>query len=273
MGNIVKQNGEIKKYSFSSLVPKEGESIQGVTEFNIPELKPEAEFNPSLNAQTIRAEREYEKDKMFKIFDTVREHRGLKAQEQKDFEERVRREVNALLEKEKKEAFESGYNEGREKGLSEIKTETQESFNLKVDEFASFIDQAIQNYENSLNEQKIKIYEMVKNLVKWITLKEVDSNDYYKRLLEKLILEINTKNNLVIRVNKEFFTDMDETISYIEKKLGQLKNVRVEVDHDLHDRGIILESENGIIDGSLVAQFNTLDKVFEQVGIGAENET
>jgi flagellar biosynthesis/type III secretory pathway protein FliH len=95
-----------------------------------------------------------------------------------------------------------------------------------------------------------------------------------RRVLRSLSLEINTKNNLVIRVNKDYFTDMDETISYsVEKKVRPTKNVRVEADHDLHDRGIILESENGIIDGSLVAQFNTFDKMFEQVGLDAENET
>ena len=50
-------------------------------------------------------------------------------------------------------------------------------------------------------------------------------------------------------------------------KVGKLTNVRVEADLDMKENGIMLESENTIIDGSLKAQFESIDKLFLSVGL------
>ena len=107
---------------------------------------------------------------------------------------------------------------------------------------------------------------MVQNLTKWIVLKEVDEKYYLSRLLEKLIYEINSKANLVIRVNESSFGHMPEVIKILERKLGVLANIRIEVDPELEGHGIILESENAVVDGSLEAQMKSLDKLFANVG-------
>src|SRR5690606_38272934 len=94
---------------------------------------------------------------------------------------------------------------------------------------------------------------------------EIDNKDYITRLLEKLILEINTRSNLVIRVNESSFENITDIIGIVENKLGVLTNVRVEKHLDMDKPGIILESENGIIEGSIEAQFSSLDRIFESV--------
>src|SRR5690606_32975198 len=100
-----------------------------------------------------------------------------------------------------------------------------------------------------------------KHLVKWLTLKEIDDQDYLARLLEKLILEMNLKNNLVIRINKSSFNNSEDILQMVEQKLGKLTNTRVEAHLDLEHPGIVLECENGIVDASLNAQFSSLDKI------------
>jgi flagellar assembly protein FliH len=102
-----------------------------------------------------------------------------------------------------------------------------------------------------------------------VALKEIDEdNKYLTRLLEKLILELNEKKNLLIRISAKNFDKMDGILDEIQNKLGALSNVRVEIDHDMQDDGgIILESEKGIIDGSYQAQFEMFSRVFETVGI------
>ena len=61
-------------------------------------------------------------------------------------------------------------------------------------------------------------------------------------------------------------TDLNDNV-ITEKIVGPLTNVRVEVAASMSDNGIIIESENGIIDGSIDAQFESLDKLFEKVGV------
>ena len=50
-------------------------------------------------------------------------------------------------------------------------------------------------------------------------------------------------------------------------RLGELTNIRVEEALNMDQPGLIVESENGIIDGSIEAQFKNLEKLFESVGI------
>ena len=121
--------------------------------------------------------------------------------------------------------------------------------------------------EAILVESKQEAYALVKNLTKWIILKEVQDKEYVERLLEKLILEINTKSNLLIRINEEDFADLPGVIEKVESRLGALTNIRIEIGHDMVDRGIILESEVGVVDGSFKSQMKSLDKLFENVGI------
>ncbi|MGB0454587.1 MAG: hypothetical protein ACPGJV_12840, partial [Bacteriovoracaceae bacterium] len=57
-----------------------------------------------------------------------------------------------------------------------------------------------------------------------------------------------------------------------EAKLGKFTNTRVEVDYDIKDQGMVIESANGIVNGSLKQQFKNLDKLFESVGIKPSEE-
>lgn len=79
------------------------------------------------------------------------------------------------------------------------------------------------------------------------------------------MLELNARKNLIIKVGKNNFAQMPEVVSAVEQKLGQLSNVRIEIVPEIQHPGIILESENGLIDGSLEGVFATIDKVFEQI--------
>jgi flagellar assembly protein FliH len=263
----------VQPYNFTSLVPsQDGHDPEKVVDFEFSSLAESQKLSTSITPEIIRIEREQEQDKLFNILETVKEHRGLKQQAQDDYEKRVQDEVDRILAQEREKAYKEGFDKGMAEGLEEIKVQASDMFTAKIEEFSAQIEVSKQELDDSLLTQQNKIYETVKNLVKWVCLKEVDNAEYIERVLEKLILEINAKNNLVIRVNKDYFNQMDEILQSVEKKVGKLTNVRVEADLDLHDRGIILESENGIIDGSLVAQFNTLDKMFELVGVDAKDE-
>ena len=106
-----------------------------------------------------------------------------------------------------------------------------------------------------------------------MTLKELSSDEeYIERLLERLIQEIETKDNLLIQVNKTKFDAMPEVLERVEERIGALKNVRVEIDYDIeNENGIIIESANGIINGSMEQQLRSLDKLFTSIGLD-ENE-
>ena len=136
----------------------------------------------------------------------------------------------------------------------------------KLDNFSQMVTDVLKTHDDILTIQKQGIYLMLKNLTKWIILRELkEDGAYVERMLEKLLLEIQARNNLLIQVNSRDFAGMPEILTHIQSRLGELKNVRVEIDSAIESSGIILESDNGIINATMEEQFKSLDKLFEDV--------
>lgn len=232
-----------------------------------------AKKNLNITDEKIRSERVSAKSTNFEINSDVQLHRGMKKQENDDFTKQVETEVAIRLSSLKVDAEKAGFEKGFEKGQIEAYDEAKTIFDQKIEDFAIELESIKDFREEVMQKEMQDSYLLIKNLSKWIVLKEIDEDDkYLTRLLERLILELNEKKNLLVRVNANYFAGMDEVLETIQQKVGKLTNVRVEIDQDINDKGIILESDKGIIDGTLKAQFQTFQKIFETVGI-VDNET
>ncbi|MAX66087.1 MAG: FliH/SctL family protein [Bacteriovoracaceae bacterium] len=265
--SVLKNQTSVKDYNFGELNPA-GEVMSSANEdFHFISLNDAENLKHELTPEKIRKERRHEAATSFEIFPVVKEHRGLQKQATDDYEKRVEEEVARRVENLKHQAVQEGYEhglkEGHEKAYAEAKLEFEEKINHFVEQLNSIQTQVKDIYSSS----KENAYLMVKNLSKWVILKEVDEKYYLARLLEKLIHEINSKANLVVHVNEEAFGYMPEIIKIVERKVGKLTNVRVETDFEMSENGIKLESENTVIDGSLDAQFKSIDKLFHSVGL------
>lgn len=266
MSVLKSKNSKIKSYEFGQLSPN-ADSSGDVKAFEFQTLDKKLDFKTTISEQKIRKEREAEAESGFTISSTVREHRGLNAQGRADFEARVAQEVTHRLEALGQEAYNEGLEKGRSAGHEQALAEEREQVEAKVEELAQTIEALQENIKLIYQENKNEAFLMVKNLTKWVILKEVDEKYYLTRLLEKLIYEINTKANLVVRVNEGSLGHMSEVVKIVERKLGKLTNLRIELDHDQEGNGIVLESENTIVDGSLETQFRAIDNLFENAGV------
>ncbi len=270
MGVMKNNDLEIQEFSFRSLIP-EAQSDGKINEFELKSLNEAQAFKNNISEIDIRQEREAASKTAFKILDEVKDHRGLTRQAQEDYEQAVARAVEAELGRLREDAYREGLEKGLEEGRAQAYHEAQKELEEKLEEFTQHIAVAQEQINDVLASSKDDAYNIIKSLTKWIVLKEVDEKYYLARLLEKLVHEINQKNNLVLHVNESAFGYMPEIIKIVERKVGRLTNTRVEVDLDLQENGIILETENCVIDGSLQAQFKALDDLFRVVGLnGAE---
>lgn len=267
MGVYKANTKEIKEFKFGELVPSDSMDIKNADSFQLKSLNFAQDLKHGLTDESIRRERDYEARSDFQIAKIVKEHRGLKQQEVEDYERHVNEEVERRVSIIRTEAYQQGYEKGRNDGHKVAYDETKATLDQHLDDFIGQVDNVRHDVQQIFSNSQNSAYLMVKNLSKWVILKEVDEKYYLARLLEKLIHEINTKLNLVIHVNEESFGYMPEIIKIVERKVGQLTNLRVEVDLDMEGNGIKLESENTIIDGSLKAQFESIDKLFTNVGV------
>lgn len=260
------KNDEVKPFYFENLTSDHVISQDTVRSFEFESLtqlvNDEVLKDKNIN---IRKERNFEKKSDFHVDHIVREHRGYYRQEEDDFEKKLSEEVEKRLEKIKKEAFDKGFEEGKSEGRKSVQEEIEEEFNSKIEYLKDLVSNINHQIENYVEENRLSLYEFVKKFTKWIILKEIDPPEYLEKLLEKLILELNSQRNLIIKVGQENFSAMPDIIKKTEEKLGALQNVRIEIVPEIHYPGIILESENGLIDGSLEFIFQNIDKIFEQV--------
>lgn len=263
---MVKTTAEVTEYQFQSFTEiEEGSESVKLFEFK-PLLTAAQTIEKSEFQRVIKTEREFAKNSQFKVNPIVEQFRGLKDQETREYEDRVEEEVKRRIAEIQDEAFRAGFDEGVNQGREEIFEQMRSAVDEKLGDFAQMVTSVLKTQEEILSKQKTEMYQLLRNLSKWIVLRELqEDGKYIERLLERLLLEMQVRNNLLIQVNTEDFAKMPEVLAHVQSRLGEMKNVRIEIDSSVKSRGIVVESENGIINATMEEQFKSLDKLFEDV--------
>ena len=258
-------NPDIKPFSFNDL--KSDHVVGGEKAFKAFSFQNfDKAIDPhKVDDEQVRTERGFEKKNNFRIDDKVRQLRGLAGQEQNDTERAISEEVERRLALAYEDAYREGLEKGRLEGKEESLSEFSQALEQKIEDLTAQISEIQHQTSGLFEKNRVEIYEFVKRFTKWIVMKEIDEKLYLEQLLEKLVLELNARKNLIVKVGRANFAQMPEVIKTVESRLGQLQNVRVEIVPQLAHPGIILESENALIDGSLEGIFKSIDQVFEQV--------
>jgi flagellar assembly protein FliH len=263
---------KIEEYEFKnfSVVAGENDVVEDYSFQDLGQLVPKLAKRDGKKAKFERLSAE---KKNFNISPIVKEHRGLLEQEREERERKIRDEVERRIDILREEAFQQGFQEGIEAGKQEVYNQTRAATEEKLNALVDMINDVLVLKEEIINNQKQDLYKLVKNLTKWVILRELkDDGEYITRLLEKLVTEIQTKSNLLVQVDQNSFESMTDVLETVQERIGALKNVRVEVDYDIPGQGIIIESDNGIINGTFEEQMVSLDKLFESVGLKDERE-
>ncbi|RLA64130.1 MAG: hypothetical protein DRQ88_07680 [Epsilonproteobacteria bacterium] len=257
-----KKQIEVRDFVFDSLSGQQPDSdkIESVafTPLNLVEKRD----------QELKFEAELADSKGFKILELAQEQNERKNQREREQEDKIQIEIQSRLKLLEKETFEKAHEEGIQAGKDEITAKLKIDSEAQVSVLTTLLEDLMASKEVLFEEQKIQLLFMVKNLVKWVIMRELkDDGNYLESLLEKLILELQTQTNFNIQVNKNDFEKMPEVLESLQKKIGELKNVRFVVDYDLPEKGIVVDSDNGMIKCSQTEQFHALDKLFEKIGV------
>ncbi len=222
---------------------------------------------------SIKKEWKNASSKGFTISPIVSKQRGIDDVKTTEFNELVKKAVELECNKVKEQAYKEGYEEGLRAGKEDIKNKIIGSVDEQLKRIESMVDDIIKIKDDIIKQQKLLIIKTIKNLVKWIILKEVkDDNNYIERLFNKLVLEIGRKDNFLVKVNGDNLNELSHIVDIFKEKIGNIKNIRIEQDYLMKGCGIILESETEIIDGSIDKQFEKIDEIFKHSGI-KENDT
>ena len=228
-----------------------------------PELRRNQRYE---GGAVIKRERLSAEESGFRIMPAVELHRGMRAQAQREHQEQVKREVEGELSRHREQAWQEGRADGEQAGREAMARELRGQMEQEIAKLADHVKKVQEQERELLLSQKHKVCELIKTLVKWVILRELKNDDnYLERLLEKLIVELNAKSHLLVKVSPENFDQASSLMEILKTQFLQINNTRVEVMHQdwgFPEKGIVLESENGILDGTLKTQFSQLNKLF-----------
>ncbi len=264
---VIKHESIVEEYEFQSLSGVMKPKSRDISSFELNEFSSQDLIEQNVGDDEIRRERNAESQSAFEISSVVKEDRGLNAQAQRDFEERVAVEVEKQLALIKEDAYQKGYSSGEEKGHQKAQAQAMMEYEDRVNRLNDYIDSVLSFKKDIMDKQRKEIYQMVRTISKWVLMREIKDDGYLTALIEKLIMELHTQTDLLIKVDEGSFDSMPKALEIVQEKLGELSNVRLEIARDLGNTGIIIESKNGMIDGSIEAQFKSIDKIFEEIGV------
>jgi len=259
---MTKEKTQISKYNFLPFSAQEDTSKEKTSNWEFKKF----ESLSDISKKQLNIENDIAESSGFLIEKSVTELRGISEVRRENKENEIELKVAGKIKEIEKDAFEKGYQDGVDKATEAINEKLNFEVEQKISNLEDLITGLQANYSTIIENQKKEIYQMINSLTKWVILRELsDDGNYLNRLLEKLILELGTKSNILIQVNKSDFEKMGDVLEKVESTVGKLNNARVEVDYDNNNHGMVLESENGIIQGTLDDQFVGIDKLFSTV--------
>ena len=262
---------KIRNYEFEPLFDN-SETKEGLSSFEFKPLRKDQVLDVQEHEKVIKVERQIAQEKGFEIAPIVKEHRGINRQQDLERQRLIQEEVENQLIRIQDQAYKEGFEKGLKDGQEEVFAQTRAEVEQKLESLTEMIGEVLKTQHELLAAEKMTVYRTIRNLTKWVILRELkDDGDYVIRLLEKLMSELQVKSNLLIQIDAKTFEDKPDILDILQEKLGELNNIRVEVDYDIEGPGIVVESENGIINGSLKEQFYNLSRLFESVGLQADD--
>ncbi len=254
----------IQEYSFPALdqaaASQGNSSIQSfkVAELNIPD---------SLTEQKDRqTQRQTAKAQNFKIEPMVMQYRGFQQQEEEEYQTRLDQGVQQRLIEVEEEARQRGHQEGLTQGKKEVFEQMRAAAEEKMAALTEMVNSILPHKADIIREQKNQICTLIKHLTRWVILRELkDDDQYLARLVEAAAVELLQGNDhLTVRIREEDFARLESLLPILQEKLPQVI-FKAEVEANLKGEGVIIESENGIINATLDEQLQAIDRVFATI--------
>lgn len=195
----------------------------------------------------------------FRIDKIVAEQTGIAELERLSIEEKVEREalsrIKELQEQAYHEAYQLGFDEGRESAFVERKTELVRSLNQLADLLGS-----IERLKEDLvanNERQIVrlVFEMAKRVV----LRELSvSQDAVLDVMKQAVASAQSEETITIRVSSDDYAFIENIKTKLGKDFDFLQRAKLEASEEVSKGGCIVETNYGVVNATVEQRLDKL---------------
>ncbi len=199
------------------------------------------------------------KDSRFQVSDLARPYLPIHAEEQREFESRVRAQVDAIAKETYEAALARGLQEGREIGSRQARDEVAAAAAPMLDGLQALATEfeGIKAVMYEANERFLT--ELVLRIARKVCLKEVAGDgDYIRKLARSMIEQSGARENIRVRLNPAQVDAIAGLRADLSGSLGELRNLQVEVSADVPEGGCAVETDFSSMKASVDSQLDAI---------------
>ncbi len=176
--------------------------------------------------------------------------------------ERMLKEVEIQVSQIEHDAWQQGYDAGREVGYKEGQAEVKRI----IDRLGSVLGHAIDIKEKIIYESEKQMVDIILMITRKVIKDEiVERKEIVINNIKEAMLSVKNKDRIDIRVN---FADLEVTTAHKSELIGlmeTLKRINVYEDSRIDRGGVVIETEIGSIDARISSQLTEIERVIRDI--------
>jgi flagellar assembly protein FliH len=155
-----------------------------------------------------------------------------------------------------------GYDEGYQRASDEIKTNYENEFIRKSEEYYNILstfEKELEEYSNSFNEIVIQV---TKKIAEKILQREIKDHSTIESILKVSLSKVLGANEVIIKLNSTDYKYLD-TDKHREELEQNFSKIKFEKDSGIPVGGCVIETAIGNVDGRINTQLNEIFKQLE----------
>ncbi len=191
----------------------------------------------------------------FALNEASRQRLHVDQEEQKKIDEKVKNRVFEMASQAQETAKKSGYQDGLKSGYDEGMKKAREEFKAHVTKLDRFLEACEGAKTEIIKANERLILESIFQICRMVLQKEIKQDpEYLMRLCRTLIEKLDSRENIRVQVNQADLESMSKLREYLEKTLGEMKNVNIEASTLVQAGGIVVDAQWGAIEANLEGQ-------------------
>jgi flagellar assembly protein FliH len=210
------------------------------------------------------------KDQRFSLNPMLKHALSIDEEEQRAIEEKVRARVEELLQIERTQASQKGYEDGLKKGFQEAYQKTQQESETQLHQLGELVS----SFENAKTEiyraNERFLIDLIFRISKMVLLKDLEiDRDYLTRLAKELIGSVAVRDNIKIRVSTEDQSLINALNETLQKHFGVMNNLHIETSSQIARGDCQIETEWHAIDAKIDTQLQRIQESLTGSGPGS----
>lgn len=200
-----------------------------------------------------------QKNTRFRLNELTRGPLSVEAEEEVRIEGEVERRLGIKLEEIREKTRAEAHQEGLSKGKEDARAEILAEYKPVIERFENLLAAIESSRAEVFKANEDFLIKLVHRVAKHVLLRELKEDpEYTKRLIIQLLERIGTKENIKIFVGEAEYSSAEALKGSLAQSLGQLKNITVDLDQSISNRGCRVETEFGDIDAQIEVQIQSI---------------